>query len=481
MFHLNIKKSQIAQALLSLAIIGTASKVFPNFESLILLTPISLGIIFILFLITEKNKIALKMRGLGSLKKIFNFQFSIFNLILLFGLWSLLSSTWSIYPKETFTRSAYLLFLIVTIFAAVHMIDWEQTKYKFAILLPLKIIVVFTSLISLIFNIPETAWTGGNARGFMGFTSHQNTLGALILFTSPSVIELFWKALRSKGNSQFSNLNSQFLFPFFLLFFSFYLLVLTYSRASITSFLILIIILLLLYATKAALIGGGALIALLLIALVLFPDLRSNIKNLLLKDTGSITDTRTPLWKASYNAALEGGIIGLGYGVSHPEIKSGGVGDHFENGRFVREKGNSILAMIEEVGIIGLILFLFPIILVVKRFIEYFRKNGRRGEWENGGVPKSQSPTLRFSRSPFHPFSFSPLHVPILIAFIFAAAFHAQFEAWWTGTGSPLLMIFLTCLLLIDNLFSNVKTEFRRQNQQLVVIPNAVRNLASEY
>jgi len=442
-FHSNIKKSQIAQALLSLAVIGTASKAFPGLESLFMITPLSLGIVFILFLIYEAKSF---------IKNIFHYErpnqrkkedkghFSIsfllltpYSLLLLFALWAIITSTWSIHPKVTLMRSGYLLFLIISIFTAVYMIDWKQTKYKFGFLLPLNIIVVITSLISLILNIPEAAWTGGNAMGFTGFTSHQNTLAALILFTSPSVIELFWMALRSKGNSQFSLarrggiLNSEFLVlssAFFLLSFSFYLLVLTYSRASIASFLILIIILLLLQGSKLVLLFSTISITALILSFVLIPSLRNSIKNLLLKDTKSITETRLPLWNASYKAALNGGLFGLGYGISHLEIKSGGAGDHYENGRFVREKGNSILAMIEEVGIIGLTLFIAPIVIIFRNLFMFF----------NSQIRKSANSR---NYSSFYLLSFS---------FLLGALFHAQFESWWVGVGSFQLLIFLLIL-----------------------------------
>ncbi len=69
------------------------------------------------------------------------------------------------------------------------------------------------------------------------------------------------------------------------------------------------------------------------------------------------------MWEPSYKAAQEGGLVGLGYGISHPEIRSGEYSDHFENGRLIREKGNSSLALIEEAGLIGLVLFILPMIV----------------------------------------------------------------------------------------------------------------------
>jgi O-antigen ligase len=487
--QLNKHKSQVAQLLLSLAVIGTASKAFPDFESLFIITPISLGIILILFLLAEGKDVLSR----------FTFHFSRFtksfvlyplSFVLAFALWSLATTFWSIYPEVTLMRSGYLLFLIITIFVAAHMINWKELKYKFGFLLPLNIIVVISSLISLVFNIPETAWTGGNAKGFMAFTAHQNTLGALILFTSPAAIELFWIKFKERKNSQSSIVNRQskiLTSDFCLLTSAFILCTLTYSRASIASFLILLVLLTLLQGSKLVLLLSTVSITALILSFVLIPSLRNSMKNLLLKDTQSITETRLPLWNASYQAALEGGIFGLGYGVSHPEIQSGGMGDHNENGRFVREKGNSILAMIEEVGIVGLILFVLPIFLTLFYLIQGMQE-GIMERWKNETMVKSVSdthnidtqhsnipdlgnalsnisadqtfqysniPIFQIDSSPSHPFSFSPsqhyFSVSLAISFILTSAFHAQFESWWVGVGSTSFIIFISIIAITSS------------------------------
>lgn len=73
------------------------------------------------------------------------------------------------------------------------------------------------------------------------------------------------------------------------------------------------------------------------------------------------------MWEPSYKAALNGGLTGLGYGISDPDILLPGTGSHYDGERYVREKGNSVLALIEEVGFTGLILFLLPLMYVLKK------------------------------------------------------------------------------------------------------------------
>ena len=139
-------------------------------------------------------------------------------------------------------------------------------------------------------------------------------------------------------------------------------------------------------------------------------------------------DRRTVLWEPSLEAAKLGSIFGLGYGVSAPDIKTPiTTGSHYEDGRYIREKGNSVLAMIEETGLIGLFLFLLPVFWVTRKFIIY---------------------NLQFTikEKPKNNYTLYIIHCTL-----FAMLIHAQFEAWWVGVGSvvlPLFLIFLFITLL---------------------------------
>ena len=124
---------------------------------------------------------------------------------------------------------------------------------------------------------------------------------------------------------------------------------------------------------------------------------------------------RNILWTPSYNAALNGGIFGLGYGVSDTKVKTLYMKEN-TFGEIKREKGNSILAIVEETGIIGLTLFLLPIGYLGKEFFNRYRLS------------------TNFLNSNFE----------FIIGFSFLIAFilHAQFEAWWVGVSSFYLFIF---------------------------------------
>ena len=159
---------------------------------------------------------------------------------------------------------------------------------------------------------------------------------------------------------------------------------------------------------------------------------QNSINTLISKDGGKILGRRMILWEPSFEAAKIGGVFGLGYGVSAPNIKTPVLtGSHYDDGRYIREKGNSVLAMIEETGLIGLILFLLPMIWIIRKFTIY---NSQFTIKENF---RSNS-TLYI------------VHCTLLAMLV-----HSQFEAWWVGVGSitfPIYLIILFITLFTENL-----------------------------
>ena len=306
----------------------------------------------------------------------------------------------------------------------------------------------------MIFNIPSQSWSGGNGLGFMGFAGHQNTLAAALLFTLPGVFALRAErsAHRAKGPDisgfplrsnieQSAPINRDFHFvptkgiapsifrlssfvsrlsSFILLIaFNVLFLILTYSRASILSLAVGIIIYLLITKSKKILTYLISATAIIIILYITIPFIQYSADSVLNKDGGRILDRRMILWEPSLQAAARGGIFGLGYGVSAPEIKTHLLtGSYYEDGRYVREKGNSVLAIIEETGLIGLIFFLLPLFYITLKISE---------------SPKSQIIA----------------HRSLLTAALAAMLIHSQFEAWWVGVGSVTLPLYLLILFML--------------------------------
>ena len=96
----------------------------------------------------------------------------------------------------------------------------------------------------------------------------------------------------------------------------------------------------------------------------------------------------------------------------------------------LREKGNSVLAMIEETGLIGLILFLLPMIWIIRKFIIY---NSQFTIKEN----------FR-SNSTFY----TAAGRRVVIVHYSQCSFTLNSKRWWVGVGSVTLPLYLIVLFL---------------------------------
>lgn len=325
-------------------------------------------------------------------------------LFLLSGLWFLLTTLWSSYPIVSATRALYYILISAGSISAG--ILWIRFSGKSVLdfLLPANIFIVVLALFSLISNIPSDSWTGGHGKSFMGFFGHQNQLGSLLLFTIPAV-------LGSKIKDQSIKIK---VFYYSLLTVNIFLLILTYSRASILSLIFGVILFLVLSRNWKVISYGFGIASLFFLINYFTPTLNQFTDKIIKKDFPEFYSSRMWMFEPSYRAAINGGLTGLGYGISHPEIRSGEYSDRFEDGRLIREKGNSILALVEEAGLIGLILFTFPLIVMIVKNKVKLHSN----------------------------LSLLTTHYSLLTAALAAFIFHAQFEGWWVGVGSVQLPLF---------------------------------------
>jgi O-antigen ligase len=346
------------------------------------------------------------------------------------GIWILLTSLWSDYPLISLSRGGYFILLSIGLIAGGYLSVKDGGSPAAGFLLWANTAVAALSLFSFITDIPADAWTGGHGKGFMGFAGHQNLLASGILFTVPASVYFF---LLQKSPSKFIS-GSTFanLLSVFLLLLNIFFLIITYSRASLLSYIIMIMLFgLFLFKWKAVV--AYIIFAAAIAALFYFDvSFRNSFEKTLLKDFPTLLFSREILVEPSWHAALKGGAAGIGYGISDPDIiLPGETGSAYFDGRYVREKGNSVLALVEETGVIGLILFLLPVLYVMKNSLSSLKRSEE--EAKEKGSPHL-SPSLN------NAFLFSAV-----IAFII----HAQFEAWWVGPGSvqlPLFFIYLGAL-----------------------------------
>jgi hypothetical protein len=390
-------------------------------------------------------------------------------ILLLPGLWFLLTSLWSAYPGLSATRALYFILISTGCISAGVLWLRYSGKDIFNFLLPVNIFIVLLCLFSIISNIPSDSWSGGHGKGFMGFFGHQNLLASVLLFTMPSVVykivilaksrirhdpksdsqqagmtDTSMTSIRQLVNSKQLTVNSyqnstvhylQLTAYSLLLIANLLVLILTYSRASLLSLVFGVIAFLILNKNWKVISYSFGILFLFFLIVYLTPSLNQLADKILKKDFPEIYSSRIWMWEPSYQAAIEGGLTGLGYGISEPNIKPGSSGDHFEGKRFVREKGNSVLALIEETGLIGLILFLFPISYVASKL----------------SIKNYQ---LKIKSKHYSLFI---IHYSLLSA-IAAFILHSQFEAWWIGVGSVQLPLFFVYIgLLVRHQQTNIQ------------------------
>ena len=408
-------------------------------------------ILFIIVALKEINYREIRFAYLIKWNKDYSdstFPLSLLLLVLATTAWYILSALWSDYPIVSLERGLYFGLLATGCISGGYLWMKESGKNLFDYLLPANIIIIALSIFSLITNIPGDSWTGGHGKGFMGFFGHQNLLGSLILFTVPSVFSKLWipvngdqSIVKEKEIRVKSPLTNNYL-PMttysLLLTSNLLILALTYSRASWLSLGAGFLTFLILIKNWKILIISFSLFTFIFILILSFPALNKAFNKILLKDFNTVLESRLLLWEPSFEAAKIGGLVGLGYGISEPNKIVPGTGSYYEGERYVREKGNSVLALIEESGIIGLIFFILPIGYI-------FSKNKKLR------TTSSKPGTSNFEQSiSYNHFVTNAFFIAILLTFLI----HSQFEAWMVGVGSvqlPLFLVFIGVTIFISN------------------------------
>ncbi len=145
-----------------------------------------------------------------------------------------------------------------------------------------------------------------------------------------------------------------------------------------------------------------------------FPEIMEFVEFHMIRKGGTVEEgvlfSRVEVWTESFDLALKGGWVGGGYGVTIGET---GFSEGLEGLTalgYGREKGNAQLAILEELGIIGLLLYVIFLMVMFGLLV--------------GAFKRAQSKKLKIS---------------IGIAFGALTGFVANsvFEAWWVAPGSP--------------------------------------------
>lgn len=363
-----------------------------------------------------------------------------------FGIWCLMSSVWSLEPFISLSRGLFYIFISSTA-VLIGFLYKNKLSELMKLFFIINGLIIFISFISLFSGIPNDAWTANHGMGFTSIFTHQNTLAAVLMFTLIGPVyyllvnmglgkgeklkfkskNLIYNSEKARGestiisNHRFIGVRSlkkkDLLFSILILVSNLLFIYLSYSRSVMLSLFIGgVILVYLLGNLRTNLIFS---IGVVILGLSLFSFFGDGLNIYLKKGGSDYFSRRNILWEPSYQAALNGGFIGLGYGITDPTVAS----NYKKQNRFdelKREKGNSILALVEETGIIGLVLFLLPFLFLIREIFLISFKNSQ--------------------------FLISNFEFILPFAFLLTFLVHAQFEAWWVGVSSFYLIVFLTMI-----------------------------------
>lgn len=333
-------------------------------------------------------------------------------MVFILPLWCLITTFWSADKIVSVERSLYYIF--ISFLGTIIGYLWYQKKQNLYVFLPANILVIIISLTSLLFNIPNDNWSFIGVYAFKGFAGHPNTLGALIVFTFLPLIYSFatdsdmqinnslriWRIFRNYKN----------LFVIILVAMNILILLFTFSRASYLSVFIFFI-LVALFSRKLIFLLSIIIIPILFLGWfrIYSNFIDTSFEQVISKGQSNIYSTREKLFSDSYYAAFNGGVLGLGFGVSDPSIKNP---IYTNQGKKIREKGNSFLALVEETGLVGLVIFFITVTYLI-----FYNKQRKIN-----------------------------LEIKLLISLALSFLIHSQFEAWLVGVASLSLFSFYVIL-----------------------------------
>lgn len=241
---------------------------------------------------------------------------------------------------------------------------------------------------------------------FQGYTYNPNVFGALAAIAS---IFFIWKAYLYRSDTK--------LFRLWVAIYSVNLiaLIMSQSRAALLIELCILSAFFFVFSVRKLVTFLYITAFLTIIVFMLFPAIPDKIiKQSVYKHSSNVLDTREEVWSDTLEGAREGGWLGGGFGVSiGAQDWEGG----FTAQTYGREKGNSQLAVLEEIGVIGFILYLGIILIILKELYAGYR------------AAKSQE--LKVAQA-------------LILGAIVGLIIQSIFEGWWVALGSLDAVLFWT-------------------------------------
>ena len=322
---------------------------------------------------------------------------------------AVVSALVSYYPQTAVLKalSLFLLFAYAATGARLA-VAGREGKFFYGLLFGCELIIWIAGISYFVFRYP--------------LFGNPNSLGAIVGVVALPL--LLWGVFVSRQTNLYRRRSFSFLLAVLLLFAS-------YSRAAIVASMIACAVLCICLGRYRLLIKGAgvALVAALLIAT--FSPMRSEESGSLLQfiykgeQEKGIMASRNSVWDRTVIAIRQRPWFGSGFGTVATDYDATATVEGFSSGGVSREHGNSYLAILEWVGLLGVIPFYALALIVATRTSQVFL-------W------------LKRTKDPFSP------AVPIAVVMI-AGLIHAGFEDWLFAVGYYLCVFFWSlAFVLID-------------------------------
>ncbi|HVZ51719.1 MAG TPA: hypothetical protein VG986_07120 [Pseudolabrys sp.] len=335
----------------------------------------------------------------GRILQTFKYGFSL--PLVIYLMWCLSTTVWSEVPDLSLLKAAALALSSMALVAGG---SYWSSRYATTETLHFLLPVVLLALAAGIGGVAEPQDVRDvNEFVYGGLAGNPNFLGTLLAISLPFAIYFAYRAFYRGGSGAMRFLSLVLGAALCLM------LMRSGSRASMLCAAVTVFsALMALTANKKIAIITTGVFGILAVILVV-PQVQQHLyEHYVLKgstEKEGVFFSRYQPWEESYRAALQGGYVGVGYGVTAGQL-------NFDVGltaqTYGREKGNAQLAVWEETGLVGLALYAILLVAIFRRFFRAF------------GHAKGE--------------------LKILIAIVGGVAMgltvQSVFEAWWTAPGS---------------------------------------------
>jgi hypothetical protein len=319
-------------------------------------------------------------------------------------LWCFLTWSWSDVPELTGAKA--IAFAGVTLAVTSGGIEWARTRSGdslIAAFFPFTFLAIFAGFFG--YSTPGASIDAGvGVILYRGLTGNPNMLGMLASMGLPYAVWRLYSSGRPGAPRRAYFVSIGLLIALVLI--ELY----SMSRASFLVMGCILILYLLAQQKRRQAKYVLAIIMVAAVAVLAAPDsIHDNFWRFAHKGNpnADILFSRRSLWEASYEQALKGGWFGGGYGVTIGETEFGGGLTAFGYGR---EKGNTQLAIMEELGLIGLGLYGLLLASLLVHLARTFKRIQTRDDKVAFGI---------------------------VTGAILGMTVNSVFEAWWVAPGSP--------------------------------------------